>query len=277
VITLAIDDGAICTGRYLNGKASWSFPSARERTLEISATWQTNGEVKACTWTVNRFSRAVHDMTGEVPFHLKLPVEGPMSFDGRLFGIDWFLRAEMREGRERESVEMPFRVVPAAVSTAYQPPIAKRSKSKSMLMRVLLGIFGAVMLVRGALLLFEPPPPEPPKEAPMLVGWSHDWSAAQNQQRDSHEPILLYLRPLHCGACRLTEKFLQSAEGMRRLSTFIRVQIDPAAEPDIGAAFGIADARGYLIVIAEGEEPRFVAYLADETTLLNAIDPRKHR
>jgi hypothetical protein len=277
VITLAIDDSDICTGRYVSGKASWSFPSARERTLEITATWQLKGETPPCTRKVNRFSHAVHDMTGDVPFHLKLPIEGPMSFDGRLFAINWLLRAELSEGRESESVEMPFRVVPAAVANPYQPPIPKRS-AKSVTNLVLLGIVGLVPLVFGVVMLLEPlPPPAPPKEAPLLVGWSHDWSAAQRQQADSHEKILLYLRPLHCSACRISERFLQSAEGMRRLSTFIRVQIDPRLQPEVGASLGVADADGYLIVIAEDEEPRYVEFLRDETTLLNAIDPRKHR
>ena len=87
-------------------------------------------------------------MTGDLPFHLKLPVEGPMSFEGRLFSVDWLLRAEIGEGRDSEIVEIPFRVVAAPVSVAFEPPSAKRVGSTSWWMLVPIGFIAAMVLMR---------------------------------------------------------------------------------------------------------------------------------
>lgn len=272
MITLSVDEGGPYTGRYLSGRASWSFPSARERSLQITTTWEAKGRTEHVLTTVNHFSHAIHDMTGDVPFHLKLPAEGPLTFDGKLFTIAWLLKADMRGGDEIETVEMPFRVLPARSEVPCTPPEAAPVSRRNFYWSLIAALAAVIGFLLAARDLMTPVRPS----APELSGWSHDFELAQRQQRDSHQRILLYFRTKRCKPCDTIDRHLQSDQGIRRLSAFIRVQVDPKQERALADRFGFSTRGNGLVVLKEDEDPVYVDFLMDETTLLNAIDPPNH-
>lgn len=97
-------------GETVRGVVRWAPEEKMPRGIDVELTYHTEGRGDLDRKVV---ARARHDIVegegaGELPFELVVPVDGPISYDGRLMRVIWTVTAslDMRLARDPSSAEV---------------------------------------------------------------------------------------------------------------------------------------------------------------------------
>lgn len=100
----------VACGENLRGRV-FPDPSAPDAGLTLELLWRTSGLCKAEEKVVLS-QPVILSSAQEIPFLLKIPAAGPMSYVGKTFSITWWVRIA-----SANPAEAAFTVVPAARKT----------------------------------------------------------------------------------------------------------------------------------------------------------------
>lgn len=263
MIEIVLDAEEVEVGRFASGKVVLGAPEAAS--VSVAVSWSAYGEKT----TIAAFTRP---SANECAFHFKLPLDGPMTLDSPLFRVTWTVAAACGAA----SAERTFNVVPVATHTALEtetqrPPSTLQRRVALVAAIASSGWLMAVDVALPHITLSESPPAS--RQAATLGGWLLSEKAAFQQQHETHAPVLIYFRTRRCGQCRHIEPILRSPEAARRLTSFIRLQVDPAQNLDFATKYGFTKNQVGFLIVKEDEEPRYVDFIYDETAFLNELDP----
>lgn len=276
MITLTIDNAEVHVGRFVSGNASWTFQAARQRTVSIAAVWTAVAAHAHCPIVAHHFTHVIHDKEGVLPFHFRLPLEGPISFAGKFTSVEWIIRAEADDGAGVDRVELPFKVTPAPTQVVIAPPAQAHQRPNTFAYAAIFTLAALVIYLFSDVrdLLAPAPAPAPSMRASDVGGWLSSYRVAVGRQQVTHQPMLVYFRTKRCRPCKQLDAIFRSPAAERRLASLVRVQIDPRSDPDVTRQFDYKPNESGVIVVEPDGNLRYIPFVTDETTLLNEIDPR---
>ncbi len=110
MIELDVHTDVVECGDTLRGVVNWAPEDKRPRGIDVELTYHTEGRGDTDRKVV---ARARHEIVegeegGELPFELATPVDGPITYDGRLIRVIWTVtaRLDMRMARDPKSSEV---------------------------------------------------------------------------------------------------------------------------------------------------------------------------
>ena len=113
MIGIAVDQEEVAVGQLLTGNIMWSGPGGVASCV-VTLEWRTEGVGNPRFAIVKQIKQSASG-TDVVPFRMKIPNEGPVTFSGTNLSVRWRLSAEVRPERgTMEQVENEVHVVPAA-------------------------------------------------------------------------------------------------------------------------------------------------------------------
>ena len=119
MIALVLDRDAVAAGSFLTGTLQWTGAGRPARRLFAVLEWRTDGEANVA----RGIGRGVQipivpgQREGNFPLRLLVPYEGPVSYEGTLLSIRWFLRVRVDQRGVDDQVEMEVKVVPRGMSS----------------------------------------------------------------------------------------------------------------------------------------------------------------
>ena len=109
MIGIALDHDVVEAGEFLTGTVHWSGTGMRR--LIVIAEWSTDGRGNRASGIgrIAQYRAAAPD--GSVPFRVRIPFEGPVSFEGELIQVTWRIRVHADRAGIDQSQSALFRVV----------------------------------------------------------------------------------------------------------------------------------------------------------------------
>ena len=85
MIRLELSQESVHNGEQITGHAAWSSSGGKEpRHLQVICRWRIEGKTRRKEEVIDKASGG-----HEVAFNFQIPLEGPVSYDGKLFRIVW--------------------------------------------------------------------------------------------------------------------------------------------------------------------------------------------
>lgn len=115
MIAIVLDRDAVEAGSFLTGTLQWTGEAGRPaRRFHAVLEWRTDGEGNTARGIGRGLQIAIAPGQREGNFSLRLlvPYEGPVSFEGTLLSIHWFLRVRVDQRGIDDQLEMEVKVVP---------------------------------------------------------------------------------------------------------------------------------------------------------------------
>jgi hypothetical protein len=103
MIRLELSQESVHNGDQVTGHASWSSGGGKEpRNVQVICRWRIEGKARRKEQVIDKASAGK-----EVTFNFKIPRDGPLSYDGKLFRIIWEIvaRADIPFARDEEEVK----------------------------------------------------------------------------------------------------------------------------------------------------------------------------
>jgi hypothetical protein len=119
VIDILLNHDAVPVGTFVDGSVTWRSDRRVHRVI-ASAEWRTRGKGNPA-WGLGRsliVTPAATARHGEFHFHLMIPHGGPVSYDGTLIVIEWFLAVRLDQSGLDETATKVFRVQARRLATA---------------------------------------------------------------------------------------------------------------------------------------------------------------
>lgn len=97
-IRVVLERDSVLNGENVRGRAEWVSSSNKEpRKIEIVCRWRTTGRANK---TVQVLGTKTEDNIGSrkqvtIPFEFAIPIDGPLSYEGKQFGIVWEIIANV--------------------------------------------------------------------------------------------------------------------------------------------------------------------------------------
>ncbi len=113
MIAIDIDRQSVAAGEFVTGHVRWGADDDRRaRQILVALEWRTDGAGNQ----VHGVSRAMRfvprpgDRAAAFPFRLMAPHQGPVSFEGELITVSWFVKVRVDRPGFDEFGDKPFRV-----------------------------------------------------------------------------------------------------------------------------------------------------------------------
>ena len=119
MIDILLNHDVVPVGAFVDGRVTWHSDRRVHRVI-ASAEWRTRGKGNPA-WGVGRsliIKPAATARNGEFHFHLMIPHGGPVSYDGTLIVIEWFLAVRLDQSGLDETATRVFRVEPRRLGAA---------------------------------------------------------------------------------------------------------------------------------------------------------------
>jgi hypothetical protein len=103
MIRLELSQETVHTGERVTGHASWSSSGGKApRNFQVICRWRIEGKARRKEQVIDKASAAA-----QVAFNFKIPRDGPLSYDGKLFRIVWEIvaRADIPFALDEEEVK----------------------------------------------------------------------------------------------------------------------------------------------------------------------------
>ena len=103
MIRLELSQESVHNGEHVTGHAAWSSSGGKEpRNVHVICRWRIEGKARRKEEVIDKASGG-HDVT----FNFKIPRDGPVSYDGKLFRIVWEIvaRADIPFALDEEEVK----------------------------------------------------------------------------------------------------------------------------------------------------------------------------
>ena len=113
MIVIDIDQQAVAAGDFVTGHVRWgSTEDRRARQILVGLEWRTRGAGNRARGVARamRFVPKPSDRAAAFDVRLMVPHEGPVSFEGELIAVDWYVRVRVDHAGIDEVAEKPFRV-----------------------------------------------------------------------------------------------------------------------------------------------------------------------
>lgn len=116
MIRIEIPNAQVEVGSTLKGQASWTpDKESKPRAVCVSLGWRTEGRGNRKEGTCDETERSdiTPGSTVTLPFEFQVPLEGPVSYDGKLMKIIWEITVRVDLPFARDEIERKeIRVVP---------------------------------------------------------------------------------------------------------------------------------------------------------------------
>lgn len=116
MIRVEIPSGPVEVGATLKGQVTWTPDGdAKPRGLRVTLGWRTEGKGNKKEGTCDETERTdiAPGSTVTLPFEFHVPIDGPVSYDGKLMRIIWEVMARVDLPFTRDEMEKrEIRVVP---------------------------------------------------------------------------------------------------------------------------------------------------------------------
>ncbi|HEY8132633.1 MAG TPA: sporulation protein [Thermoanaerobaculia bacterium] len=113
MIRLDLAQDAIQNGDHVRGRAQWTSEGKDARKLEVLCRWRVEGKGSKHEEIIDLEIDVAPGAQATIPFDFEIPMDGPLSYEGKLFRIVWEIvaRADLPLAFDTEETK-PFTVRP---------------------------------------------------------------------------------------------------------------------------------------------------------------------
>jgi hypothetical protein len=113
MIYIDLDNSVVELGKSVTGIVRCQSGQSSQKPLIVKVKWHTEGRGSKQKQTVVTLDLGKLSAGSVIPFRCDLPYEAPVSFDGKLFRVIWFVKAEVRGLlMSGETQTVPIQVIP---------------------------------------------------------------------------------------------------------------------------------------------------------------------
>lgn len=109
MITIALESERVEAGQSLQARIEWSCTDGRPTRLESTLYWFTEGRGDTDGRRIHTETLPIEEgqMTGWTQIDVRVPEDGPISYDGTLLKILWEVRSDLKvdRGSDERAVE----------------------------------------------------------------------------------------------------------------------------------------------------------------------------